>query len=262
MRVNFTRRIRDALISVLVPGIVACAAPVTSPEPYTLQHARRLEARIDAQTISVSPTRAITDLRQALHLYSLADDLEGQVRCHLKLIRIYISLEQTDTAMQYLQSAKSIANTLQLPEYLYGSYLLEARLSGKKSDFETALKWSTSSIQRAVVLTYLSRVDEGYRLIVSKMDQAEDSPEDFAFVLYEYARKQRHVGAGGNALVLFKQIDHHLGVRNTLHLLAKIYKENGRLELAKQYFQRARVVSISLNDTARTRIIEAELDRF
>jgi len=259
MLVFLTRRMRVALIGVLVANIVACGAPISKPDPPTLSTARKLESRTDAQAVNESPQRAVTDLKQALHLYSLIDDREGQVRCNLKLVRLYIGLEQTDNARQYLQRAKKIAESLREPDYLYDSYLLEARLSGQKADFEKALGWSTTPIQRAVVLTYLSRVDEAYRLIEPKMDQAEDAPDDFAFVLYEYARKSQHAGAAQTALGLFKKIDRYRGICNALHLLAQIYKANGQLKLAQRYYERALTVSISLDDPAKTRAIETEL---
>ncbi len=224
--------------------------------------ARKLEVRTDAQAVNVSPQRAVADLQQALHLYSLIDDREGQVRCYLKLARIYIGLEQSDKAQQQILRAKAIAESLRVPEYLYDSYLLEARLTGQKKGFEKALAWATSPIQRAVVLTYLSRVDEAYKLIRPKIDQAEDASDDFAYVLYEYARKRRQVGAAERALGLFKKIDHHRGICNALHLLAQIYKANGQMELSKQYYQRALTVSISLNDPVKTRAIEVELSNF
>lgn len=257
-----TWRVRGALIGLLVAGIVACAARSPEPEPPSLSAARKLEDRSDAQAVGTSPEKAVTDLHQALHLYSLVDDREGQVRCYLKLTRIYIGLGQTDNAQLHLARANAIAETLQVPVYLYDSYFLEARLTGQKTSFETALSWAETPIQRAVVLTYLSRVDEAYRLIEPVMGQAEDAPDDFAFVLYEYARIRRNAGAAQGALVLFKKIDHHRGICNSLHLLAQIYKANGKLELAQQYYERALTVSISLDDPVKTQAIEAELSRF
>ncbi len=255
------RHIRGALTAVLVPCIVACAAPPTSSEPPSLQHARKLEARVSAQTVYTSPQQALADLQRALHLYSLVDEREGQLRCHLKLVRIYIRTGETDYARRNLAQAKAIAEMLQAPEYLYDSYLLEARLTGRQADFEKTLKISPGPIQRAVVLTYLNRVDEAYRLIETKIDQADDAPEDFAYVLYEYASKRRHLDAAETALELFKKIDHHRGIANALHLLAQINIENGHLAVARQYYKRALAVIISLGDNVRAQAIEAELSR-
>lgn len=258
---TITRHLRNIALGYYILAILGCTAPPAKPEPPTLSSARELETRLTLRSAPSSPQRAASDLQQALHLYSLVDDQEGQVRCHIKLARLYLGLGQTEDASRHVQRAEAIATGLGAPEYLYQSHLLDARLSGDPVAYERALAQATSPIEKAVALAYLSRIDEAYKLIKPELENADAHPDDYAFVLYEYAKQYRDASTAQTALALFKKADYHQAIANTLYLLAVIYRDTGQRALARLYYQRALTVSLSLGDQAKARTIESQLNQ-
>jgi tetratricopeptide (TPR) repeat protein len=245
---------------ILLPVLlVACASAPEDRRPQAIQAADRLEHRVTLKEVQISPREVQEDLQQALRLYQVADDQEGQARCHLKLARLHFRRQELDRARTHLAEAKVIAERIGNRRFQYEGALLQARLSNRREDFEQALALAASPIEKAVALVYLGRAREGYPLIRSHLDQAADASDDYAFVLFHYADVSEDTGAAQTALGLYRQEGDHLGVANTLLLLGRIARNQGLKQQARGYYQRALASARALGDERLIRLAQAGL---
>lgn len=239
--------------------LASCASQPPDERPITIQTAERLEASLSAERVRLAPEQAATDLERALLLYSLADDQGGQVRCHLRLTRLYYILGEWTLAQNHLKQGAEAAARLGDARALYESALLQGRLNGRKQDYETALSHALRPIEKAVALTYLGRTEEAYALIRGRLDQADADPDDYAFVLQAHARAVGDLRLAQRALDLFKQADNAPGIAGTLELMGHIATGAGRHDLARGFYERALVVNRARGDQDAVNRIEREL---
>ncbi len=239
--------------------LASCASQPPDERPITIQTAARLEASLSAERVRLAPEQAASDLERALLLYSLADDQGGQVRCHLRLTRLYYLLGEWTLAQDHLKQGAEAAARLGDAHALYESALLRGRLNGTKQDYETALSHALRPIEKAVALTYLGRTEEAYALIRGRLDQADADPDDYAFVLQAHARASGDLTLAQRALDLFKQADNAAGIAGTLELMGHIATGAGRHDRARGFYERANVVNRARGDQDALSRIEREL---
>ncbi|MCB1693164.1 MAG: hypothetical protein KDI19_10390, partial [Pseudomonadales bacterium] len=114
----------------------------------------------------------------------------------------------------------------------------------------------TTSIERAVALTYLGRASEAIALLGEGVDQ----PADRAFVYYRYASQTDDAALFHKALEAYRLARDSRGIGDTLFSLAKLSRENGDTGEARHYAQRAIHALSASGDTARADTIKAWLD--
>ena len=239
----------------------ACASPPPDTRPWSVQTAERLEQSLTPDRVALAPRQAADDLERALRHYALADDQRGQLRCHLKLARLYLQSGAQTQAGTHVAQAERIAARLGDPAARYQGALLAARLSNRRADYETALAAATLPIETATVLTYLGRNEEAYGIISPHLESAEEIPADYAFVLHHYARQTRQMEPALRALKLYKQSDDPAGTAATLYLMGRIAQDNGEPGLARGYLERALAVSRALEDKESMLRITAALEK-
>lgn len=241
--------------------LAACAgAPPPDTRPWSVQTAERLEHSLTPDRVALAPQQAAEDLERALRHYALADNQEGQLRCHLKLARLYLQLGAAENARPHVADALRIAARLDDPSPRFQSALLEARLSNRRADYEAALDAAVTPIEVATVLTYLGRTDEAYRAIRPHLEQAGEAAADYAFVLHHYARQSRDMEAARLTLELYKQSDNPAGTAGALYLMGRIAQEKQAPAWARGYLERALAVSRALEDNDSVRRIETALE--
>ena len=240
--------------------LAACAGAPPDTRPWSVQTAERLEHSLTPERVALAPRQATEDLERALRRYALADHQEGQLRCHLRLARLYLRSGAAADARPHVADASRIAARLGDPDARFQSALLEARLSNRRADYEAALAAAAAPIQVATVLTYLGRTDEAYRAIRPHLEQAGEAAADYAFVLYHYARLSRDMETARRALELYKQSDNPAGTAGALFLMGRIAQEKQAPALARGYLERALAVSRALKDDDSIRRIETALE--
>jgi len=253
--------LRFVVVVMAVSGLLACASsPPPDTRPWSVQTAERLERTLGPDRVALAPRQAVEDLERALQLYSLADDQEGQARCHIKLARLYLRSDDEAQAGSHLANARRIAGRLGRRPLQFESALLTGRLSNRREDFEQALGYAGSPIEQAVALTYLGRLEQAYQLVRPHLATADTAPDDFAFVLHRYAVSSRDMATARQSLELYKQTDNHLGAASALYLMGQIATENRNPGQARGYLERALVVSRALSDRSHVQRVEAALE--
>jgi tetratricopeptide (TPR) repeat protein len=253
----------NLLFHLLIAALVTasgCASRPSASGPASLQEAQRLETDVSADRLRQSPTRAVADLLHALELYALADDLDGQARCQLRLARIRFMQNRREEAAGHLAEAAWAANLLADTGYLYQTHLIRGRLQDSAREYERALSHAGRPIEKAVALTYLGRIDEAHAVIRGAIDTNTPQPDDYGFVLYAAAKRSRDLPTAQQALDFYKLADNPVGIADSLYLLARIHMAAQGRETARAYLQRALVVCRALGDTRRERKLIAELE--
>ncbi len=260
MRSNsWSHPIRVPLVLALLALASGCASPPAETGPATLQQAERLERAVTAERLHTSPSRAVDDLQRALLLYSLADDQPGQSRCHLALARVRLLQNQPAEAVAHVMGAEQAMQGLDDDSLFYQLHLLKGRLADSTEEYAQALHHASLPIERAVVLTYLERIDEAHAAIRTHIDSETGQPEDYGFVLYAVAKHTFDSATALKALAFYKLADNPVGIADSLYLLARIHLAAQDVLNARVYLQRALVVCRALGDTQRERKLLAEL---
>lgn len=241
-------------------GIAACTNRPPDLRPWSTRTAEQLETTLSMERARFAPMQAVNDLERALRLYAMSDNQEGQARCHLLLARLYLKLGESDLQASHLVHAERIARRLQHPVFLYDSALLRARLSGEPTDFEKALEYADTPLQKATVLTYLGRSGEAFGLIPRQMGEATEHPDDYAFILFRYANQVGDAKSAQRALDFYKQADNHQGIAGSLMLLGRLARDRGDKDLARDYMERALATSRALDDERKIRAVETMLE--
>jgi tetratricopeptide (TPR) repeat protein len=256
----------QATCALVVLGIlvmlVACAGQPVDERPWTLRTAERLETSLSPERIRLAPREAKEDLERALELFALVDNQHGQARCHLKLARLYLGFGDGARASGHLESAERIAGRLGSAPLRYESLLLKARLSDKTADYQRALAFARTPVQKAVVQTYLDQPGVAYQTLRPHLDEAGEAPEDYAFVLYGYARMAGDLDVARKALDLYKHADNPPGIAASLYLMGRIARDREQPTDSRGYFERALVVARASRDLSLAKRIEKELNAF
>lgn len=259
MRVRRSHSSVVFLVLAILLLLAGCASAPVEEGSAALREARRLERSVTPARIRQAPVPALEDLGRALHLFSLLDAQEGQVRCHLLAARIQSSLARPDVARGHLANALAVAERLGEARYLYQVHLMLGRIDDEQEEYRKALGLADTPIERAVALTYLGRTGEAYRAITGVLEQADTAPEDYAFVLYRHARATGNLDVAGEALGLYKQADDFPGVADNLFLMARLHRAGGRTRESEDYLLRALTVARALGDPVRIQAMEREL---
>lgn len=230
----------------LLGGCFQTPAPQGSP---TLREAMRLENSASPQRAQVAPAPVREDLARALRLYSLVDDTAGAIRTHLGLAHLHEQHAQPEPARREARIALQLARELGDPGYLYRALLTVGRVDNNPEMFEQALGYAGSSLQRAVLLTYLGRPAEAADLVGAHTEPGRDEVADLAFVLFAHAQHALDRTAAERALALYKRADDYHGIARSLRLIARIAAEAGNITEAERYRARAQRVESALRQT-------------
>ena len=253
----------SSLIFLIIPVVFilsACSSKEVKPPAPIETKAERLEKRSHADTRKYDYPAATEAAHDALVLYALLDDREGQLRSHVNLTRLYLLQDQRNKAEKHLGKAKSLAAEMDDHSQIYQVHLLSGKLNNDESEFRQALDTANSPLEKAVAETYLQNYDQAYALIENEPPVSSIEEDDTAFVLLQYARYADHAEAGQSALTLFKKNENTIGISDSLYVLATIAKKQGDNTKAEHYLRRALEVNLAMGDKRRIEIIVKELE--
>ncbi len=253
------QKIKTFLLLAIFLIIEGCSSSVIKPSTPIEAKALRLEkqSQLDAQKYNYSV--ATEQGNEALRLFSLLDDRDGQLRSHLNLTRLYLLQNQSIKASQHLEFAQHLIIETNNQTQLYLAALLAGKLNNNSHDFQSALNVASTPIEKAVVETYLKNYQQAYAYIQYEQPKNTAEIDDLAFVLLQYSRYANHADAAEKALNLFKLNENTLGISDTLYVLGLIAKKQEKPLIAKQYFIRALEVNVAINDSQRIAIIKKQL---
>ncbi len=259
MRKNNTTLILTITLFLLT--LSACSSKEVKPPAPIETKATRLEMRSQEETRKYDYPAATKAAHDALLLYALLDDREGQLRSHINLTRLYLLQEQRDKAEKHLIKARSLIQEMDDQLQVYHVHLLTGKMNHDQGEFQQALNTANSPLEQAVAKTYLQNFDQAYALIENEQPVTLTEDDDTAFVMLQYARFADHEDAGEKALALFKKNENTPGISDSLYVLAMIAKKQGDSTKAEQYLRRALEVNLAMGNKHRIEIIIKELEK-
>ena len=239
----------------------ACSGKEVNEAPAPIEtKATRLEKRSQEETRKYDYPAATKAAHNALLLYALLDDREGQLRSHINLTRLYLLQEQRDKADKHLAKARSLAKEMDDQSQMYHIHLLSGKMNNDQDEFHKALVIGDTPLKKAVAETYLQNYDQAYALIENEEPESSTEEDDMAFVMLQYARFADHEEAGEKALEIFKKNENTVGISDSLYVLASIAKKQGDNKKAEHYLRRALEVNLAMGNKRRIEVIVKELE--
>ena len=253
---------KTLILSIIVSLLIlnGCSGKEVKESPAPIENkAVQLEKRVQEETRKYDYPAATKSAHDALLLYALLDDQQGQLRSHVNLTRLYLLQEQRDKADKHLAKARSLAQEMDDQSQMYHIHLLSGKMNNDQDEFNQALITANSPLGKAVAETYLQNYDQAYLLIINEEPVSSTEEDDTAFVMLQYARFADHEEAGEKALNLFKKNENTVGISDSLYVLATIAKKQGDNTKAEHYLRRALEVNLAMGNKRRIEIIVNEL---
>ncbi|XOV88775.1 MAG: hypothetical protein ACFHX7_02560 [Pseudomonadota bacterium] len=192
-------------------------------------------------------------LNAALSAYRLLDNLPGQWRIHLLRANYFLAGNQPDLARLETSELARIASQLSAnPSLAYQTALMQGKTTNNPDAFRRALRLAATPLEQAVAMTYLGEVAAAAALLDP---QASDSPNDRAFVAYQYARTTGRPTDYKQALHYYRLGRNPRGIADALLALAQVAEQSGESETAQGFGLRAVHALEAAGDRERAKII-------
>jgi len=202
--------------------------------------------------------QAAKGLEAALQHYQSLDDLAGQWRIHLIRTKLAKAKGDLPGADREVERLREFARQIGSSEVLFETYILLAQIKGDERYYSSALAISPTPLKRAVVLTYLDRVEEAIKL-VDPVGKAY--PDDRAFVLFRYALRSGREEDMQRALEAYRIAEDSRGVADSLVHLSRLAAKGNQAEQARVYGNRAVTVLTSIGEIERAYAIQDWLNQ-
>jgi len=249
------------LIIVFSLMLSACASKPVAPDTPIETKAQRLEKRAQADMLKQDYVNATQSAGDALRLYALLDDQQGQLRLHLNLTRLLLLQNQSDKAQRHLTKATALSQEIAAPLQNYQVHLLTGKLNNDRAEFELARYTANSPLEQAVAETYLQNYHQAYALISTIKPTSAVEDDDYAFVSLQYARFSDDKNSANMALDLYKKNENTVGISDVLFVLANIATKQGDNKQAQHYLRRALEVNLAMGDKQRIATTLKALER-
>jgi len=241
--------------------LISCSSvSVTSSSTPFTEKALKLEKQGHSSSQKRQYDIAIGHLLQSLKIFSLIDDLKGQMRIKISLAKLYWLKNKPKLARFHINQALQLNKETGETDELYDAWILRGKITQQQGDYTKALNSAKTPIQKAVSLIYLKQTEQAYALINNEK-QITHHRDDYAFVTLEYGKFHHNVSIIEKALKLYKQTDNFIGISNCLYLIAETYSQSGQNSLAKKYFNRALIVNQAIGDQNKVDIVRNKLER-
>ncbi|HIG39050.1 MAG: hypothetical protein ABGY96_14900 [bacterium] len=201
---------------------------------------------------------ASTSADNALQKYQSFDDLAGQWRIHD--LKTRMALRQGDRAEAEVQVSELETLSVQLSSrhIFYQTHLLSGQVNEDPQHFADALRFASTSLEQAVVHTYLGTTDKAIELIQDDLkNNVTNNPADRAFIYYRAGLSSGSSIHYQLALQYYQLAEDARGVADTLVRLARQNAENNRLQEAKVFAYRAIKALRAIGDTDRANSVNA-----
>ena len=247
------KRCWKTLSQISLLGLMACSSagpvePVTSIHPLEQDALYALELNMRAE--------AAYALDAALEKYQSIDDLAGQWRIRYAIASIAFANDDLIEATTQVDVLEEIAEQLNSATIKYKTYLLLGRSRDDEQYYYDALKFASSTLQKAVARAYLGET----RLAVELLKDASSyNPGDRGFIYYQHALVTESPAYFHLSLDAYRLAEDSRGVADSLVSLARFEFANNRIRQAQTYARRAVRVLESAGDNGRARTVEAWL---
>jgi hypothetical protein len=158
---------------------------------------------------------------------------------------LVIQTDLTKKALGYGQLSLAAGMRTEQATQLYESYVQLFLLSGQSVYLNKAQPYASTEFMRNK-LYYLSA---DFANIMPLLDEGEATLTEQAYVSYWIAKREHNMALAQQAYQFFKQVEHSIGLGDSLYLMAKITSSSDRQQ-ALDYANRALAVFISLENTA------------
>jgi hypothetical protein len=156
-----------------------------------------------------------------------------------------VKTELTKKARDYGQLSLAAGRRTKQAKQLYESYVQLFLLSGQSDYLNKAQSYASTEF----MLNKLYYLSADFANIMPLLDEGEATLIEQAYVSYWIAKREHNMVLAQQAYQFFKQVEHSIGLGDSLYLMAKIISSSDR-HRARDYANRALAVFSSLENTA------------
>ncbi len=206
--------------------------------------------------------KAINSFTQAYELATTIDDVDRIIRASLKLIEVYIFINQPDKAFPFLISAKKLAEKEEIEKYFSPIFYFLARFYELKQDldnaiaiYKEAINSAKNDLDKSIALNGLGLLflkqkkfddallylEKAYKINkkLKNYDQLSNNSFNMAICYFNKKDYDKSLQYALEALKYDKLSENSLNILEDCKLLAKIYEYLNNIETALYYITKA-----------------------